>query len=40
MILFTERPQFEEAWEATKFRVIMGGMGDDTAMMIAEMYER
>lgn len=40
MILFTERPQFEEAWAATRFRVIMGGMGDDTAMMIAEMYER
>ena len=40
MILFTERPQFEQAWSATKFRVIMGGMGDDTAMMIAEMYER
>ncbi|MGL4600255.1 MAG: hypothetical protein ACRCVE_01860 [Plesiomonas sp.] len=40
MILFNERPTFEEAWEATKFRVIMGGMGDDTAMMIAEMYER
>lgn len=40
MILFTERPQFEDAWAATKFRVIMGGMGDDTAMMIAEMYER
>lgn len=40
MILFTERPQFEEAWAATKFHVLMGGIGDDTAMMIAEMYER
>lgn len=40
MILFTERPDFETAWAATTFRVIMGGMGDDTAMMIAEMYER
>lgn len=40
MIIFNERPTFEKAWEATKFRVVMGGMGDDTAMMIAEMYER
>lgn len=40
MILFKDRPKFEEAWAATTFRVIMGGMGDDTAMMIAEMYER
>ncbi|MGL5566652.1 MAG: hypothetical protein ACRDC4_13095 [Plesiomonas sp.] len=40
MILFNERPTFEDAWAVTKFRVIMGGMGDDTAMMIAEMYER
>lgn len=40
MILFQQRPQFEEAWNATTFRVVMGGMGDDTAMMIAEMYER
>lgn len=39
-MLFNSRPKFEEAWAATSFRVIMGGMGDDTAMMIAEMYER
>lgn len=40
MILFNYRPQFEEAWEKTSFRVVMGGMGDDTAMVIAEMYKR
>lgn len=40
MIIFSDRPMFEDAWEATSFRVIMGGMGDDTAMMIAELYER
>lgn len=40
MILFQKRPDFETAWEATSYRVIMGGMGDDTIMMIAEMYER
>ena len=40
MILFDERPTFEVAWALTDFHVIMGGMGDDTAMMIAEMYER
>lgn len=40
MILFNSRPTFEEAWAATDFKIVMGGMGDDTAMMIAEMYER
>lgn len=40
MILFQERPYFEDAWAATSYRVIMGGMGDDTIMMIAELYER
>lgn len=39
MILFNLRPTFEEAWAATDFKIVMGGMGDDTAMMIAEMYE-
>lgn len=34
------RPQFDEAWENTKVKVLMGGMGDDTVMLIAEMYER
>lgn len=40
MILFNERPSFEEAWNFSEFRVLMGGMGDDTAMMIAECYKR
>lgn len=40
MILFTERPDFEKAWAATTFRVVMAGMGDDTTMMLAEMYQR
>jgi len=40
MITFTERPTFEQAWASTTFRIVMGGMGDDTAMMIAEMYKR
>jgi 3'-phosphoadenosine 5'-phosphosulfate sulfotransferase (PAPS reductase)/FAD synthetase len=40
MILFNYRPSFEEAWAKTDFRVVMGGMGDDTAMLIAEMYKR
>lgn len=40
MILFTGRPHFEEAWAATSFRVVMAGMGDDTTMMLAEMYNR
>lgn len=40
MILFAERPPFDFAWHFTDFHVLMGGMGDDTAMLIAEMYER
>lgn len=40
MILFTERPDFETAWAATTFRVVMAGMGDDTTMVLAEMYRR
>lgn len=40
MILFNTRPTIEEAWERSTFRVVMGGMGDDTAMLIAEMYQR
>lgn len=40
MILFDKRPDFAEAWAATTFRVVMGGMGDDTAMLLAEMYVR
>lgn len=40
MILFNERPEFEVAWRATSFRVLMGGFGDDFAMLIAEMFIR
>ncbi len=40
MILFNERPDFREAWGATNFRVVMAGMGDDTVMLIAELFER
>lgn len=40
MILFNERPDFETAWAATTFRVVMAGMGDDTTMVLAEMYKR
>ena len=40
MILFDERPSFETAWDATTYRVVMGGMGDDTAMLIAELFNR
>ena len=40
MVLFDERPPFEKAWLATSFRVVMAGMGDDTVMLIAEMYKR
>ena len=38
---FKERPVFTKAlWDSFDFRVVMGGMGDDTAMMIAELYDR
>lgn len=40
MILFNERPTFEEAWAATTFRVLMAGLGNDTITLIAEAYER
>jgi 3'-phosphoadenosine 5'-phosphosulfate sulfotransferase (PAPS reductase)/FAD synthetase len=40
MILFTNRPDFNHAWRATDYRVVMGGMGDDTAMLIAELYKK
>ena len=40
MIMYESRPSFEEAWASTGFKIMMGGMGDDTVMMIAEMYER
>lgn len=37
---FDERPEIFEGWEDAGYRVLMGGMGDDTAMLIAEMYVR
>lgn len=38
---FKERPIFtKELWNSFGFKAVMGGMGDDTAMMIAELYER
>ena len=38
---FKDRPIFnQELWDSFEYRVVMGGMGDDTAMMIAELYER
>jgi 3'-phosphoadenosine 5'-phosphosulfate sulfotransferase (PAPS reductase)/FAD synthetase len=39
MIFFNDRPDFRAAWMATSFRVVMAGMGDDTVMLIAELYE-
>lgn len=41
MILYNQYPHdFDDAWNKTSFRVVMGGMGDDTAMLIAELYVR
>lgn len=40
MILFNNRPTLEEAWEKTSFRVLMGGFGDDFAMLLAELFHR
>ena len=38
---FKERPIFtQELWDSFLWKVLMGGMGDDTVMMIAELYER
>ena len=38
---FKERPIFtHELWDSFDHKVVMGGMGDDTAMMIAELYDR
>jgi 3'-phosphoadenosine 5'-phosphosulfate sulfotransferase (PAPS reductase)/FAD synthetase len=36
----TERPSIDEAWNECPFRIVMAGMGDDTVMLIAELYER
>ncbi len=38
---FKIRPVFsKELWDTFEFKVVMAGMGDDTAMLIAELYER
>jgi len=37
---YPERPHIEKVWEDFDFRVLMCGMGDDTAMLIAELYVR
>lgn len=38
---FKERPIMSQGlWDSFGFKVLMGGMGDDTAMLIAELYER
>lgn len=37
---FTERPEIFEGWEDAGYKVLMAGMGDDTAMLIAELYIR
>lgn len=40
MVLFNDRLSFDKMWFATSFRVVIAGMGDDTAILIAEMYKR
>lgn len=42
MTIYTpvERPDISEAWDKCPFRIVMAGMGDDTVMLIAELYER
>lgn len=41
VILYDQYPDdFNKAWNETSFRAVMGGMGDDTAMLIAELYKR
>ena len=38
---FKDRPVMSKGfWCSFDFKVLMGGMGDDTAMLIAELYER
>ena len=37
---FKERPSIDNVWGDFDFRVVMCGMGDDTAMLIAELYDR
>jgi len=37
---YTERPLIDDLWDSFDYRVVMCGMGDDTVMLIAELYER
>ena len=38
---FKQRPIFtQELWDSFEWKVLMCGMGDDTVMLIAELYER
>lgn len=37
---FAERPVIDKVWSEFDYRVVMCGMGDDTAMLIAELYDR
>jgi 3'-phosphoadenosine 5'-phosphosulfate sulfotransferase (PAPS reductase)/FAD synthetase len=37
---YTERPHIDDVWNSFDYRVVMCGMGDDTVMLIAELYER
>ena len=38
---FTERPEFtRKLWNSFDYKAVMCGMGDDTAMLISELYKR
>lgn len=37
---YKHRPNIDDVWNDFDYKVLMAGMGDDTAMLIAEMYER
>ena len=37
---FKARPTIDDTWNSFDFKVVMCGMGDDTAMLIAELYDR
>ena len=37
---FKERPHIDDVWDTFDFKVVMCGMGDDTAMLIAELFYR
>jgi len=37
---FKIRPHIDDVWDSFDFKVVMCGMGDDTVMLIAELYDR